>query len=105
MAGELTAAVQKRLGHEGIRTTVGVYGSMVSGVSVEDLTRFDAQMGVRTDSRRSFKCIVRVMNIALCVHCLVHILPISDASPRKNHPHLHPHTQNAHVASLEGDPS
>ncbi len=45
MAGEPMAAVQKRLGHEDIRTTVGVYGSMVSDVSVEGLSRFDALMG------------------------------------------------------------
>lgn len=47
MAGEPMAAVQKRLGHEDIRTTVGVYGSMVSDVSVEGLGRFDSLMAER----------------------------------------------------------
>lgn len=51
MAGEPMAAVQKRLGHEEIRTTVGVYGSMVSDVSVEGLSRFDALMAAGTPPR------------------------------------------------------
>lgn len=44
MSGEPMAAVQKRLGHEDIRTTVGTYGSMVSDVSVAGLAAFDAML-------------------------------------------------------------
>lgn len=38
------AAVQKRLGHENIQTTVGTYGSMVNDVSAEGLDTFDRVM-------------------------------------------------------------
>lgn len=45
MAGEDMTAVQKRLGHEDIRTTVGTYGSLVSDVSERGLDAFDRMMG------------------------------------------------------------
>lgn len=41
ITGESMAAVQKRLGHEDIRTTVGTYGSMVSDVSDSGLDAMD----------------------------------------------------------------
>jgi len=41
MQGESLAAVQKRLGHESIQTTIGTYGSMVTDVSDAGLDALD----------------------------------------------------------------
>jgi integrase len=41
------AAVQKRMGHEDIRTTTGVYGSMISDVSDAGLEAFDDRIAPR----------------------------------------------------------
>ena len=43
-------AVQKRLGHESIKTTVDTYGSTVSGVSTGSLSRLDALLGGEPDA-------------------------------------------------------
>ena len=40
-AGANLAAVQKRLGHESITTTIGVYGSMIDEVPADVLARMD----------------------------------------------------------------
>lgn len=47
VAGEPMAAIQKRLGHEDIRTTVGTYGSLVSDVSDRGLDLLDAALSGR----------------------------------------------------------
>ena len=47
LSGESMAAVQKRLGHEDINTTVGTYGSLVGDVSDSALDMLDAVLGGR----------------------------------------------------------
>lgn len=44
LAGEPMAAVQKRMGHEDITTTIGVYGSLIGDVSDSGLDRLDAML-------------------------------------------------------------
>lgn len=47
LGNEPDAAVQKRMGHEDIRTTTSVYGSMISDVSEAGLDAFDALIAPR----------------------------------------------------------
>ncbi|MET1083594.1 MAG: tyrosine-type recombinase/integrase [Burkholderiales bacterium] len=47
LGNEPMAAVQKRMGHEEITTTTGVYGSMISDVSDQGLDDFDALIAPR----------------------------------------------------------
>lgn len=44
LSGEGYAAVQKRMGHEDIRTTISVYGSLISDVSQRGLDALDAAL-------------------------------------------------------------
>lgn len=44
LSGEPMAAVQKRMGHEDVSTTIGVYGSMIGDVSDKGLDSLDAML-------------------------------------------------------------
>lgn len=49
LSGESLPAVQKRVGHESIKTTVGVYGSLISDVSTSGLSALDRALGAGSE--------------------------------------------------------